>query len=1158
MRLTIILVLAACLQTNAGALAQKVTLDLHQAPLKKAFQEISRQTSLSVFYDEAEMSRARPVTCSLHDAPLNQALASCLSGQDFNYTLESGAILIRLKPTAVFQSADTSRHPVPPPQGDLRGKIVNDKGDPIQGAAVLIKGTTRGTNTNEEGDFILKNVPNDAILAISSVGIYDTSVLVNGSNRLFVRVRLKSGELGQAIVSVSNGYQQIPKERATGSFDYIDNKLINRSVSSNILDRIENLTPGLLFNHGSSVPLGSNSEILIRGQSTINADPRPLIVLDNFPYDGDMSNINPNDVESITILKDAAAASIWGARSGNGVIVITTKKGKSGSPQVNFNSSVEVTQKPDLSNISLISSSDYIDLEKNLYAQGNYQSVIDYNSWGFGYPAITPVVESLIAGDPNSVIDSYKQYDVRKDMSKYLYQTGVNQQYALNVSGATPNVNYYLSAGWDHKTPTLISQTSDRFTLRGVNSFKVSQKIAIESGLNYVQNDTKYGNNPGWNLGPVYPYAQLADAKGNPLNLDNNYRKIYTDTVSSPYSWKYNPIKDIYYTDNSSKTRDFLINMGVKYRMNDHLNAEIKYNYENSLMNNTIDYSDSSFFVRDMVNRFYQPSTNTLPVPMGHIVNTLLNEVVSHQGRAQINYDQTFGSKHKITAIAGWDIKQLLTTNTTNGVYGYQPNGSAVATQLDFTTQFTQYDNQYITSQVSNPTSIGKTLDRFISLYGNAAYNFDRRYSITASARNDAANLFGVKTNQKGVPLWSIGTAWQLSNESFYNVNGLPLLRLRATFGHNGNFSRSATAAETIQITQSPLTSAFAGNIQNPPNALLRWEQVAIMNFAADFETKNKVLSGTIEYYQKKSSDLMAPVPVDPTLGLYRGAANPSVYKNAANMGGHGVEIRLESRNLDAGFKWYTSLFFSYVNMKVTKYLLPESTNGSVYLVGITPIVGKPLYSIYSYKAVRLDTAGNPQGMIGKMLSTDYAQIVNGPLDSSFIYNGPMQPTYFGAMRNTFMYKNLSLSFNISYKFGYYFRKTSVNYTNLTYPFIGGLSTLAGSGDYAKRWMKPGDELKTTVPSLQYPADGNRDQFYTFSQTLVEKADNIRLEDIRLAYSLFQKDWSKLPFKELEFYAYASNLGVIWVANKDHIDPYYPNNNPKNGRSIAGGIRITF
>ncbi len=1151
-KLTAIILLSFCLQVSAKTWGQTITLNVKDQPIERVFAEIEKQTGYTFTYSQGLLDKLKTVSVNVKDASITETLDQCFKGKPFTYKIVDKIISIDINPSK--KNEIIQKELILPL--DIKGKVTNEKGESVEGVTVTIKGSKIATSTNSNGEFSIKNNGEEAVLVFTSVNMETFELKVKDQEEIIVKLKTKITEMGG--VTINTGYQRLSPERTTGSISQVNNDLLNRSVATNVLSHIENVLPGILFDHGDAA---RNDQLLIRGRSTIFSNAAPLIVLDNFPYDGDINNINPNDVESISILKDAGAASIWGARAGNGVIVITTKKSKTNKTQVEFNSNVSVSGKPDIYALNALSSTDYINLEKYLFSNNYYSSAFASSA----HLPISPVVELLNQAKnglisqsvANSQIDAFKNYDVRKDINKFFYKKSLNQQYGVNFSGNSSNFNYYFSTGWDHNLPTLVSNSYDRITIRSENVYKLNSNLQAELGFNFTQSTNKSGNNPGYTIpGYLYPYDRFVDDQGNLLPLNNYYRKIFTDTAGGGLlSWKYKPIEDIGYTKNKTKSNDYVINTGIKYRITKEINIEFKYQYENSLNTTSSLYLDSSFFSRDLTNTYYQPQANNkFPVPIGGIIDNSNYEIVSHQGRAQINYSQIFSSKNQISALAGWEIKDMKTTGGFNREYGYHQQGSFTNPQLDFYDFFTQYNNSIASSQIPNPQSVSSTLDRFISYFANASYTFNNKYTLSASGRNDAANLFGINTNQKGVPLWSGGVGWNISKEPFYKSKLIPYLRFRGTYGYNGNFSRLASAFTTVNFGSSNTTSAIMATIQTPPNADLRWEQVRIMNLGFDFEFKNKVLVGSIEYYKKNAKDLIAPAFVDPTLGI--GSGSITTYKNVASMIGHGFDVDLTSCNLEKKLKWYTDYVFSYANTEVYNYSIPVSSKGSTYLNAyqvINPIVGKPVYAMYSYRWAGLDPqTGDPQGYLGKTVSKDYTKIYsNTPLDS-LIYNGPIQPKYFGSIRNAFVWKNISLSFNISYKFDYYFRKNSVNYSTL---FSGWYWN--GSGDYSKRWQNPGDEKITNVPSVVYPANALRDNFYQFSEILVEKADNIRLEDIRVDYSFSRLQYPKLPFNRITVYIYANNLGVLWVANKDKIDPYY-NGLPKTGMSMTVGAKVIF
>ncbi len=886
--LTFIL-LAGCLQLSANSYSQGITLSVKNAPLEEVFAQIQQQTPYRFIYTTEQLNGTKKINVSVKGAPLEEVLNLCFIDQLVYYTLEDKFIIIREKEKTSDTKSITAAASI-----NVTGKVVGENGEPLAGITVTVKGSKTAVATDTAGTFILNDIAPNATLVFTGVNIETFEFRLKGKSNVLVRLTKKVTGLSDVSVTVSTGYQDIPKERATGSYSFVDNRLINRATSTNVMDRIENLIPGLLFNKGEAA---GTDPLLIRGRSTIYANAAPLIVLDNFPYDGDLNNINPNDVESITILKDAAAASIWGARAGNGVIVITSKKGKTEKPQIEFNSNISFQPNPDLSNIHSISSADFIELEKNLFAQGYYAGFISDPA----NPPLTPAVELLNAAQNGTIsqaeadaqIEALKKNNIWNDLKKDFYRTAVNQQYSMNVSGNTPLLNYYLSAGWDHNLTNLKGQQYNRITIRSRNLFKVNDKLQILAGVNYLNSLNKSGNNNGVNSAgfsghSFYPYAQLSSDKGLalPVNLDYSSSLINNSAQAGLLDWNYRPIDDIYYESNTSRVSDFLINAAIQYRISSFLNAELKYQYENSLSNNNDWHKEASYFARNITNQFTQldPVSGALifPLPPGGTADINTGELQSHQGRFQLNYNQTWHQWHQVTVIGGWEIKDLVTSGSRDRFYGYNPDNSTVNTFIDYTTPYTLYNNPYISTQIPNGQAISKTTDRFLSFYANAAYTYRNRYTVSASIREDEANLFGVKTNQKGTPLWSAGGLWELNKESFYKIHWLPLLRLRATYGFNGNISRITSAFTTATYSGANTTPLLGATILNPPNQSLRWEQVGIVNIGLDFATVSNRISGSLEFYQKHAKDLLGQAPVDPTLGLSDNGGQNFFFGNVA------------------------------------------------------------------------------------------------------------------------------------------------------------------------------------------------------------------------------------------------------------------------------------
>lgn len=1152
----------ALLQWSQGASGQHVTLHKAGISLLDAFKEIKRQTGYDFIYTNKLLRQAAPISVSATGAPLNDVLAACFAGQPFTYELVGETVVVKPKP-----SSPASRiagvpnvgmpenlilaHPI------VSGRIIDSIGAPLAGASIRVlnadgKRTTLQTVTDRDGSFELRNVPEDAVLEVSYVG-YVTTTIKAAADIGVVVLKAVQSELDEVDVVVNTGYQRIPKERATGSFSHVDNELLNRSVSTDILSRIENLVPGIVFNKGDAA---RTDAFLIRGRSTIAAEASPLIILDDFPYDGDISNINPNDVESVTLLKDAAAASIWGARAGNGVIVITTKKGSSGRTDVQVNSNLTVTNRPDLLTANMINSDDRIDLERFLFDSGRYNAARNPTTLGNRASAIPEAVELMIANpvDLDQRLQELTAHSVLNDLSRYFYQPAVKQQYSVNASGGQDRIRYYFAAGLDNNRGQLVGEKGRRVSIRASNTYQITSRLSMDAGVNFIDAQEQSGNNDGVNTSAtaqfsLSPYSRLADDEGNSLPVYVPRRKGYVDTVGGGYltDWNYRPLDELSNEVHTVNRRDYLVNAGLNYKLWKGVELMAKYQFQNQQVRSDDLFREQSFYARNNYNDYAQINRTTgdvsYPFPKGAILWRRFGSTTGHQGRAQVNYSGSWNEKNVLTALGGFEIRQLTTQNNRFQNLGYNELTGNMVNVIN-TETFYRRNSAAGTSRVPLTDTHDETYDHFISYFGNAAYTYDRRYTLSGSIRKDEANLFGLNENQKGTPLWSIGAAWDMGNEQFFSSVPLSMLKWRAAYGVNGNIARNASAITTMSLYVGGQNHRLpAGMLNSMANRNLSWERVAQLNLGLDFSTKDQRLSGTIEYYRKDAANLLAQSPVDPTYGV------SSMYLNVADIDGSGWDIQIQSTNLKRSLRWSTNYIYSYTYSTIKNYLMPTAVTGRTYLP-ITlsnPLVGKPLFSVFAFPWEGLDPlTGSPRGRLNDEISMDYSGLYNRTPLEEMEFFGTAQPVHYGAIRNTFGYKDFELSFNISFKMGYFFRRSSVSYTAM-------YANNNGHSDYAKRWQNPGDEAYTDVPSRVYPAVSNRDLFYLNSATLVEPADHIRLEDFNLAYTLRNRSWAK----SARFFMYGSNLGVLWVKNKEDIDPYF-NGTPTLRPSFSLGTQINF
>lgn len=530
---------------------QRLTLMERGVSLDMVLEDIKHRTGYLYFLDEECIRVAGKLNFSVTNATIAEAMDSCLGDLPIYYRLVGETINVY-------------------PGCLVSGTVIDEHGRGIAGVSVVAAdgGPGSGMITDEAGRFRLRLVRPDHELIFSCVGYQGRRYHVSGAQQLLVRLAPQASELKGVVVS--NGFEDLPAERATGSFTPVSRELIERRPSANLLDRLDGITSSLLVN--KNIVAGTNqSAITIRGRSTIFSDPNPLIIVDNFPYSGDINNVNPEDIQSVTILKDAAAASVWGTRAANGVIVLKTRRGAyKQAAQLSFTSSVTVGQKPDLYYKPILSPADYIGMETYLFGQGYYDNTIN----SLTHPALSPVVEILLrqrqgllsGSDTATLLGQLRMQDTRHDLSRYWYQQSLNQQYWLGLTGGTTNERYSLSAGLDQDMASLTRNAYRRVTVTGNQTYLlVPQKLELNTDLAFAAS-SNHVNNPG-GIYSLYPYLRLADAAGNALPVPYQLRSGYVDTVGGGrlLDWHYRPLDELRNASDVVRLTDWRLNFGLHY-----------------------------------------------------------------------------------------------------------------------------------------------------------------------------------------------------------------------------------------------------------------------------------------------------------------------------------------------------------------------------------------------------------------------------------------------------------------------------------------------------------------------------------------------------------------------------------------------------------------
>lgn len=1033
---------------------------------------------------------------------------------------------------------------------------------PIAGADIQDIGGKILTTSDKLGIFTLPaSIGNISSLTIHALGYNEEAFTVPINFRDTIKIFMTPTSRNLKEVIVFTGYNQLPKERATGSFTQIGIDRFNEQVSTNVLDRLPAIANGVAMDRVSSV----QGRLSVRGLSTIRGPKEPLIVVDNFPYEGDINNINPNDVESITVLKDAAAASIWGARAGNGVIVVTTKKATTGQPlTIDFSANVTLGSKPNLYYSPWMSSSDVIDVEQMLYKEGFFTSQINSRN----KPALSPVVELLLAQAEGRVseeavinsLDRLRRIDVRDEFHDHIYSRALQQQYYLGMRSGGKKTSWTATVGFDNNRDNL-DALSERITIRAHQTTQISNNLGFTSNINYTHGWTKNGrqgiNDISFRTGSLFPYTEFIGRNGEPLAMVKDLRQSYLEEIDTEglLDWRYYPLIEYQHLNNSNTLSSFLLDTGLDYKLPLGFSADIKYRYERQYNNGRNLSGLESYVTRNLINSFTEKENGNIihNVPVGDILDLSQSTLQSHNVRGQINFDRSFQGAHDLNGFIGGELRAANTMGNSYRLYGYDQNTLTFG-QVDHTSTHPNF----ITgsrSFVPNPGGLTSTLAKFVSIYSNLGYTYKNRYTVSMSARRDASNMFGVNVNNRWTPLWSLGASWNISNETFFKSDLVSFLKLRGTYGYSGNVDPSMSALTTIRYTtNSPYTLTPMAIFNNFANPDLKWETTGILNVGLDFSLKNRRLSGTIEYYRKNGRDLFGRSPVDVTTGVGK-----DVTKNVASITAKGLDVEISSVNIDRSkFKWQTHLNFNINRDEVSEYYLPSQLGNS--FVGLSNSVagveGLPIYSTFSYKWGGLNPEnGTPLGFSDGEKTDNYSLITgNGTSVDDLVYHGPRMPTKFGSIGNTFSYGNLSLAFRLTYKLGYYFRRSTIRYYSL---YQNG----EGHSDFYERWQQPGDELKTDIPAMVYPATSQMENFYIHSEPFVERGDHIRLQYINLSYDFKFFPVSKFAIRSLRAHLICNNLGILWRSNSRSLDPdlgFTSANTLPAPRTFVLGLKATF
>ena len=1155
MKLATILIFGVCLQVCATGNAQSVSLSEKNTELRKIFRQIEKQTGYYFMYRDELISSSAKVSVNIKNMALKDALEICLKDQMVTFTIVDKLIVLKQKlvdkPGTVVTKQEIHLIPV-------KGIVVDSSGAALAGATINVKGTNISTKSDANGMFTI-NVQQGQVLVISYVGFVSKEYVVSTASSFVIKLIPKGDDLS-TITVVKTGYQRLPKERTAGSFATVSGDAISqKTVSMNVMDRLEGLAPGLTVNNSPG-----GEKFLMRGLTTIyGAEKQPLVVVDGVPlYNGEPPHnyatletlVDPNDVESISFLKDATASSIWGAAAANGVIIVTTKKGsnKGRKPAINYSSFVTVKNKPDLWYSKMMNTSQFLQTAVEIFSP----TVITWptiTSSGSGNlrPVVMPHEQILYdqyrgvidAATAAAALDSLSWLDNRNQFNRYLRRSSTLTNHSISINGGSDFHTYYGSLSYTNDKSWSKSDLH-RYQLNLKQDFNFSKSIKFDFTTNLSYEQSKDFILTDLPAGASLPYAMYADEGGRPLSMAylQRYAPFRANSESlSGINLDYIPLAEAGSVKNKNLNFAARINAGLSIKLFKGITYEGKAQYQRTSGNSYEYYNQNSYKVRQE-NMYYTSNiggtiTHYLPTTGGTYI-TSNNVQVAWTLRNQLLYENTFKGLHQVTALGGTEMRNSIYTPHAAYIRGY-----------DFQMQRSEvYDQRFLAvTGVSNPVEIRSsgtvnTLTdntenfyreverRFFSLYGNLAYTYSRRYTFNGSIRMDQSNLFGSDPSAQYKPVWSVGASWALAKESFFKINNINNLTARLTYGIGGNAPNPGDGGP-YDIVTGRNNAIFSGLgqgyvILTPANNRLVWEQTKTLNAGIDFSLFNNRISGSLDMYNKKTFDLLGFSPVDPTTGW------SFVYANLGSLENKGIELQLNSKNITKHeFSWNTILTLSKNSNKIIelKRGLPLTFGSKI---SGNQLEGYSAFPLFGYNYAGLNNQGNPVaiGFNGDSITRLTQLTVNDP-----VYSGTTQPVWSVGLTNQITYKNFNLSFLVIGNLGHKMR-LDVNqfYTgrlNQNYPVY-----------LLNRWKAPGDERLTDVPRYEPNTSINSStryvDLYTSALKNIVSAAYAKLRDFTITYNFSETAIKKMNMTNLAIYGQVNNI-LLWAKNKNNIDPEY-------------------
>lgn len=1164
MKWNVLFLVAFCVNLSATTFSQemKVSLDLERVSVKEFLRAVQQQTGVNFLYNANLIDQADEVSVHVKEGTLKDVLNDVLAPRGLIFLYQNGAVIIRQ--ARALEERKTKY---------VTGTVRDTKKQPLPGVTVMWKGMTVGTATDVDGAYqiMVTDTTGAATLVFSFIGMETKEVRYTGQDTINVEMKEIVTEMEEVVVT---GYQEIDRKMSAGAISTVKAEDLNITGTQTLEQMLQGKVPGMMVINRSGLT-GTRQRVRVRGTSTLlgNADPvwvvDGIIQEDPLPFStndfnnidptnmdmirdfvgGAISWLNPYDIESVTVLKDAISTAIYGTKAANGVIVIKTKKGQAGRMSVSYSGGFSVTPRMTYKKLEVMNSKQRVEVSREAYER-NLPLDKDENV-GYSYYARLFKLKEISLQEFSDEVRKLETNNT--DWLKMLCRTAFSHNHYVSISGGSENASYHGSLGAtftnntakgnDQKQYTANLSISSRLWEKVSLSFSFGGSVAITNGF--------VGTDP-------YSYATQTTRTLPYKDEEGNY--IYYPDEEMGFD--FNIFNELEHSGNTNTTSNMNASGSLTWHIWDNLSYSMTLSYAHSSTVGKTWYGEQTNYIAQLRGYNYEeysvgdPEYSQTKLPHGGELNQSSNYATNWTWRNQFDYVKVFKDVHSVSVAAGWEMRSSSSEGSSKVTYGYMPDRGKIV--IDIPPVMAGGVVGTGNSLLQEKPSISETLSNTESYYFTLGYMYDERYAFNLSVRGDASNRFGQDKSTRFKPVWAMGFRWNLGYEPWMQgQNVISDMSFRFNFGYQGNVVENVSPYLIATIGSDPNNYDYTLTVTDLPAPELKWERVYSYDFGIDGNLFKGLINFTFDGYYKRTNDMV----VDHEVPYENGVATRPM--NGGNMTNSGWDLSLNFTPVKRG-DWVVSLGTSIG--KVYNEVETELEKNGSWSEATSGNLNKKGYPVSSFWAFRF-TGLNPENG-GPEFDLTGADSDLAKEDATIFmeHAGKMEPDLNTGVSFSVRYKTFSFSSGIYFAYG-------------NQQFLAPIDKIVSdavpseyknmSTEWLDRWRQPGDEKHTTVPSLpnkvttarpifiQGNVETHAYELYAYSTARVVDAWFVRLGDISVHYTVPEKLLPK-PFQNLGFSCTLSNPWQIKSKDFKGRDPEVALGNQPLSRNVSFSLSFSF